>query len=90
VTWNVHVLAADGNFPCLKSLNINGKRRIGAVMSQDRQSHLKHVLDARGLNLDPGDLATAVESPDIKDQLCRWIDEYLSPETLLTKEELSL
>jgi hypothetical protein len=59
-------------------------------MSQDRQSHLKHVLDVRSLSLDPEDLANAFESSDTKDQLCRWIDEYLSPETLLTKEELIL
>jgi hypothetical protein len=59
-------------------------------MSQDRQSRLKHVLDVRGLSLDPGDIATVFESPATKDQLCRWIDEYLSPETLLTKEELVL
>ncbi|KAK5163228.1 uncharacterized protein LTR77_010814 [Saxophila tyrrhenica] len=58
-------------------------------MSDPQLAHLLHVLEARGIGLGRDDVAWAFQSPDTSEQLSAWIDEHLSPETLLTREELT-
>jgi hypothetical protein len=48
------------------------------------------VLDARGTRLGAGDVAWAFGSSDTKALIEEWVAEYLQPDTLLTREELSL
>ncbi|KAF2455095.1 hypothetical protein BDY21DRAFT_373585 [Lineolata rhizophorae] len=51
---------------------------------------LLHVLDERDIPLGRDDVQWAFESVKTRDQAAAWADEYLSDETLLTKEEADL
>ena len=59
-------------------------------MSDAHLSHLVHTLDARGTGLGWEDVAWAFQDPETNDRMSAWVDEYLTPETLLSREELVL
>lgn len=46
------------------------------------------ALDERGISLNRDDVAW--ESPQTKERMAEWAETYLSPDTLLTREELIL
>ncbi|KAI6246989.1 hypothetical protein HI914_04985 [Erysiphe necator] len=48
------------------------------------------ILDHRDIKFDPETLKSAIANPSNFTSLQEWADEYLSPETLLTKDELRL
>ena len=51
---------------------------------------LLRVLDERSLGLGHDDVAWAFESPKTNGAITSWVQEYLSPATLLTREETTL
>jgi hypothetical protein len=53
-------------------------------------ARLLRVLDDRDLGLGHDDVAWAFESVNKKDALVSWVQEYLLPATLLTREEAAL
>ncbi len=53
-------------------------------------SRLLRVLDDSDLGLGHDDVAWAFESVNTKDSIASWVQEYLSPATLLTREEAAL
>lgn len=59
-------------------------------MSQAELEHLLRVLGDRDTDLSGDDVAWAFESPETKEDISEWVREYLSPATLLTREELHL
>lgn len=53
-------------------------------------ARLLRVLDDRNVGLGRDDVAWAFESVNVKDAIASWVQEYLSPATLLTREEAAL
>lgn len=69
----------------------NSRTRRDSLMSQHAAlEHLLHVLKSRDIALGKDDVAWAFESAQTKDDIVSWSNEFLSPATLLTKEELLL
>ncbi|KAK3704783.1 hypothetical protein LTR37_013614 [Vermiconidia calcicola] len=58
-------------------------------MASAQLEHLLRVLDVSGTGLSRDDVAWAFESAKTKDQTVTWVDTYLSPDTLMTREELT-
>jgi len=52
--------------------------------------HLLDVLSHRDIPLTSDDVAWAFSSPQTKGEIEAWVREYLSPDRLLTREELNL
>lgn len=59
-------------------------------MSQPELEHLLRVLGDRDTDLSRDDVAWAFESRETKKNISKWVREYLSPASLLTREELHL
>ncbi|KAK5721970.1 hypothetical protein LTR15_006565 [Elasticomyces elasticus] len=57
-------------------------------MAPNEHRHLLRVLDERNISLDPDDIAKAFANDETRPAITSWVQEYLSPATLLTKEEL--
>ncbi|KAK5686480.1 hypothetical protein LTS10_002599 [Elasticomyces elasticus] len=57
-------------------------------MAPNEHRHLIRVLDERNIPLDPDDIAKAFANDETRPAITSWVQEYLSPATLLTKEEL--
>ncbi|KAK3654026.1 hypothetical protein LTR56_003461 [Elasticomyces elasticus] len=57
-------------------------------MASNEHRHLIRVLDERNIPLDPDDVAKAFANYKTRPAITSWVQEYLSPATLLTKEEL--
>lgn len=56
-------------------------------------AEIKRLLDTlreRNIDLGPDDVTWAFESPETRDGAQDWVREYLTPATLLSKEELVL
>jgi hypothetical protein len=51
-------------------------------------SNILSILEERDIALGRDDVAWAFERPETKESLTAWVNEYLTPETLLTKDEL--
>lgn len=51
---------------------------------------LLRVLEERDIPLNADDVAWAFESSKTKDSAASWVQEFLQPQTLLTKDELAL
>ncbi|KAL1297052.1 hypothetical protein AAFC00_004641 [Neodothiora populina] len=51
---------------------------------------LLHVLSERDIGLGEDDLGWLFESPDTRDDMIAWVNEYLNVDTLLSPEELEL
>ncbi|KAF2774397.1 hypothetical protein EJ03DRAFT_303960 [Teratosphaeria nubilosa] len=58
-------------------------------MASKELYHLLRVLDERDIPLRRDDVAWAFDSPNTKEATTSWIHEYLTPISLLTKEELN-
>ena len=52
--------------------------------------HLLTVLRERHIPLGRDDVQWAFQSQQTRDQLVKWVQEYLGLDTLLTKEELEM
>lgn len=65
---------------------------VGNMAEEQAAHHLLNVLEERGLDvgLDLDKVLAAFEDEETKTQAAEWVNEYLHPETLLTKEELQL
>lgn len=64
---------------------------INPNMSEEQAAHhLLNVLEERGLDVDLDKILLGFENEDTKREAAAWVHEYLSEETLLTKEELDL
>jgi len=59
-------------------------------MTSPELMQLLNVLEERDIPLTHDDIAWAFESPRTQQQITQWVHQYLSPATLLTKEELHL
>ena len=59
-------------------------------MTSPELMQLLNVLEERVIPLTHDDIAWAFESPQTQKQITQWVHQYLSPATLLTKEELHL
>lgn len=53
-------------------------------------TRLLRVLEDRNIQLGQDDVAWAFESSTTSSPITTWIQEYLSPDTLLTREEVAL
>ena len=60
------------------------------TMRKDPLETLIHILSQRAIDLGRDDVAWAFESPQTKGAIVSYVNEYLSPVTLLSKEELWL
>lgn len=58
--------------------------------SQEALQHLLAVLRERDIPFGRDDVRWAFESPDTKETVEKWVEEYLGSDTLLSKEELEL
>lgn len=56
----------------------------------DSLASLVDILQERDITYDRDALKAAIEDPESESAVRAWIDEYLTPETLLTKEEAAL
>lgn len=61
-----------------------------AMTASPELVRLLRVLDDRDVGLGPNDVAWAFDSVNTKDSIASWVQEYLSPATLLTREEAAL
>ena len=59
-------------------------------MAAKELSHLLRVLEERDIDLSCDDVAWAFDSARTGDDIKAWVNEYLNPHCLLTKEELRL
>ena len=59
-------------------------------MSSPELQQLLRVLDERDLNLHNDNVAKTLRSKEASDGMRQWVNKYLDPTTLLTKEELTL
>ena len=60
------------------------------MMGNHSFDYLLEVLRDRDISYDRETLQAAFNDPESQTAIQDWIDEYLSPETLLTKEEAAL
>lgn len=60
------------------------------MAEEEAAHHLLNVLEERDLNVDLDKVLAVFEDSDTKRDAAAWVNEYLNPETLLTKEELDL
>ncbi|EME79661.1 uncharacterized protein MYCFIDRAFT_81145 [Pseudocercospora fijiensis CIRAD86] len=58
-------------------------------MASAEMRDLIHALNERNIDLGEDDVAWAFEGPKTRNKAVQWVQEYLQPATLLTKEELS-
>lgn len=68
----------------------NPKHDTDGVIMPPQLSHLVHVLDTQNTGLGRDDVAWGFDSAESRKRLSDWVDEYLSPHTLLTAEEAAL
>ena len=59
-------------------------------MSVSAQQRLTQALMQRNTAIDKADVAAAFESVEVKQRANKWVEEYISPDCLLTLEERSL
>lgn len=60
------------------------------MQQPDHLEHLLTVLRDRQIPLGRDDVQWAFNAPNTKDMVVEWVEEYLGPDTLLSKEELDL
>jgi len=58
--------------------------------SESRLNLLLDVLSDRKINLRRDDIAWAFHSAQTKDSIAKYVDEYLTPDSLLSHEELQM
>ena len=59
-------------------------------MAEEELHQLLRALDDRNINLGRDDVEWAFESASTKEDVRKWVQDYLSPDCLLSKEEFKL
>jgi hypothetical protein len=59
-------------------------------MKHEQLDYLLRILEDRDINLGRDDIQWAFESSKTKGDASAWVEEYLKPATLLSREELEL
>lgn len=60
------------------------------IMADELHVKIKQVLRERDIIFDDELLQTALADPETRTAIHEWVDEYLSPDTLLTHDEVNL